>query len=547
MLCGKCADAMLENWPEQHRLVEPPRGRNRDGNYAVASHVRASASGNGNNAAASHVRASVFGDGNNAAASHARASASLETLDSAPRSMIRRQSSVENIEPGEDLERAEEVAGEDTSDSARPGLIRRRNSVDSFHSIQSDDDMRSIGEDTDGEEDGDNRDLGFDDDLWHDDAEDWGDEGWADDQGADDDDVTPRYNLGDVANELDDDDFDPTGLPFTDSTAECPEILWGDRSRKNGYSSISCRVMFNIHGRCHTHRNQKLVGSKGESGFLERIVSTCAGKSVPLLFCEAAMYTTIFWSGSNGNCLGSLPITLWAANSIALRDGFAGVTDQLLCRVRNPELQCHTDPRYLFHAFDVHQNLNLSGFDSRFLFKRGYEATPGGRRGISSQTGIGNDDGLFPGDTYDSRKNLSMVAGMIREKLPHFFYTQTCNQKDHYGVAQIHEWIESRCKDYMNDYSITFLQRHEKCQSLREAGAFAKVTTWMRAGEMLMDYIITSDEQPLGPIDMYWWRWEFQDVSTATQKYIGCMSDALLLFLICFVSFYFVSISHTVG
>ena len=146
---------------------------------------------------------------------------------------------------------------------------------------------------------------------------------------------------------------------------------------------------------------------------------------------RSTIFLSIFWYfDSHGpGYVGSLPVSLWSTSGVAKKMAFAGILDHLICRITNYELICSSNSMYIFWCFDILTNLACRGSDTRLFLKRGFEGLPGGKRGLSTSDGIGSDEGIFPGDTIDSRKTLLQLSAMMRHALPCFFFTHTCKSE----------------------------------------------------------------------------------------------------------------------
>ena len=68
----------------------------------------------------------------------------------------------------------------------------------------------------------------------------------------------------------------------------------------------------------------------------------------------------------------------------------------------------------------------------------------------------------------------------------------------------------------------------EWCESLRQSAAVQLLRTWIKVGDVFMDYICKSSEQPLGKIERWWWRWEYQD--TMVCKFVFVFQIIFLLY-----------------
>ena len=57
---------------------------------------------------------------------------------------------------------------------------------------------------------------------------------------------------------------------------------------------------------------------------------------------------------------------------------------------------------------------------------------------------IENCSSLFLDDDYIVSEKLNKLAASLREKESTYFFTTTANQKDHFGLKPIFEWIKEQ-------------------------------------------------------------------------------------------------------
>ena len=89
------------------------------------------------------------------------------------------------------------------------------------------------------------------------------------------------------------------------------------------------------------------------------------------------------------------------------------------------------DPRYLFYAFNCIANVNLRGQDTRIVLSHGF------MKEDRSQSLSPNRSSKYNTDAIDSRPVVNRLAAALEEELATYFFTQTCNQRDFFGVREI--------------------------------------------------------------------------------------------------------------
>jgi len=271
---------------------------------------------------------------------------------------------------------------------------------------------------------------------------------------------------------------------------------------------ISGHIVLNGVGNCLIRRNRPIRPRRYQSAFLEKIVCTSDGHAVPLVYPEGMMFTSLFWKDVfDGSLVGAIPSALLTDARQCSRNGFASVTDHMKARIKNPSLLTSTDPRYVFHAFDCFANINLRGEDSRLILSRGFveRQSSGGVRANRSE--------YFNTDSIDSRPVVNKLSAAVAEETPTYFYTQSCNQKEFYGVQELKRWIDSpELKEQLllahpHASADELLELHD---AITQASCVATVRNWMEVAEIHMQYISKSPEQPFGNVTKIWWRHEFQ-------------------------------------
>lgn len=274
-------------------------------------------------------------------------------------------------------------------------------------------------------------------------------------------------------------------------------------------SRMALHVLLNEHGSLLIRRNNRLKPRRLDQGFLERIVATSTGQSIPLLYPEGMLFPSIFWKqAADGSIIGALPSGLLDCDKVAAEHGFASVASHLRCRVKNSSLLCGTDPRYIFYTFDCINNASLRGHDNRIVLRRGFEHMLGS--GQYRQRSTASDALCLP-DVIDSRITVNQLAAMIRNEEPTYFYTHTCNQMHHFGIAPIRRYLVKVDEQIMQNTALSEYDAMEMMKAYHQAAAVQVTRTWMKVGRQYMEYICTSPEHPCGAVSKYWWKWEHND------------------------------------
>ena len=273
--------------------------------------------------------------------------------------------------------------------------------------------------------------------------------------------------------------------------------------------SISLHVLLNRQGHCLIRRNAKLRPKQQQKSFMQRFVARSKGKTIPLVYGEASLFPDIFYfSTTNGDILGALPSAFWTDKHTLSRNGIASMRSHSFIRVNDPSLLTSTDNRYHFLAMDILINLGLRGNDSHLLLHRGFAESQDKNEGVALRSQDGTEE-LYD-DNVENHSNVHKLSRLCEQDTPHFFYTQTCNQKTAIGLRIIRNWVIS------SEAMETVISKYNLCTEeaekiLRVSAAPYVQSTWNIFIDIWMNYITNSPEEPLGPIDWVWTRKEFQD------------------------------------
>ena len=315
--------------------------------------------------------------------------------------------------------------------------------------------------------------------------------------------VTNPIDCGNANDAMDGDDvgFSEQEFPVTTNHQE-PIKIQGDPKTISG-----CTILNNM-GSLLVRRNDKLKGTKNQQFFLNRIVSTTPGRTIPLLCPEGMLFPSIFWKSENsdGSVLGAIPSGLLAHDSALRKHGIASMQSHLTSRITNTSIPTSSSVPHLCHAFDKILNLGCRHEDVRVVSHRGV---------AGSQTGIkvkGSDKNFFDTDSVDSRSTVNRLAAAVANKQATYFFTHTANMLEHFGLAPIKEWIDSDDAANMHcDETTSPADKEEIKQAIKQEAAVTLLRVWMEVSQLHMDHTTHSEERPLGSVDHIWWRFEFQD------------------------------------
>ena len=209
---------------------------------------------------------------------------------------------------------------------------------------------------------------------------------------------------------------------------------------------------------------------------------------------------------SDGTIPGAMPTALWTDKQTLGKLGIASLREHARMRISNPALLTTTNPSYHFMLLDQLTNLGACGKHTRLVLQRGF-ADQQRKDGVSFRDK--SDSAEMYGETSENHANVHKLAALVLQRRPHFFFTQTCNQKTCQGLRIVRGWVTSS-EAILHIRKKYGLDHNEASRYLRESAASYVSRSWNEVADMWMLYIINSSDEPLGPIDYGWYRKEFQ-------------------------------------
>jgi hypothetical protein len=208
-----------------------------------------------------------------------------------------------------------------------------------------------------------------------------------------------------------------------------------------------------------------------------------------------------------GSIAGAIPCGLLTQSVKSL--GFQSVAQHVRSRTTSSSSATSTDPRYQCFSFDTLTNLCATHNDTRMIVNRGL--TIGND---DSAGGLGvrcKNDSAFSesADNKETVRNLS-AAQKYHEKT--HFATYTVNQKKHFGVSPIRNWLDS-CnwhQYYPDFYKLTPDEREEITKALHESAAIYYLRNWNEVTKLFINYIRKSPSSPFCKVGSIFARCEYQ-------------------------------------
>ena len=236
-----------------------------------------------------------------------------------------------------------------------------------------------------------------------------------------------------------------------------------------GKLTISGHVLLNQCGSLLTRKKHELKGSSKHHFFLQRIVATSEGSSIPLMYPEGILFPSIHWKMANDNCsiLGCIPAPL-LSESIESQ-GFASIRSHIKCRVTNVSSSTSTNTKYISHCYDMLNNIAANREDTRVILNRGLTVDENSKSGLGLR-GKGDSSLIGSVDNKQIVRNLCYSQKYVQWS---HFLTFTCNQRDHFGTSNIKNWVDGDewKSNYPNFYQLELDEQKEIQCAMIEASA----------------------------------------------------------------------------
>ena len=228
------------------------------------------------------------------------------------------------------------------------------------------------------------------------------------------------------------DHFNTEGIPVTATGTDQRDVEVENFDNPDG--KVPLCVLFNQLGHLLTRTGHKIRMNKKHKHLCQRLVATNTSQVVPLVYAEAQLFADIFWQSlPDGTIPGAMPVALWTDKETLHRLGIASLREHSKQRLTNPALLTSVDPRYHFMLLDQLTNLGANGKHTRLVLQRGF-ADHQGKDGVSFRRR--GDSAEIYGESCENHANVHKLTELVRDSQPHFFFTQTCNQRTCRGLRK---------------------------------------------------------------------------------------------------------------
>ena len=257
---------------------------------------------------------------------------------------------------------------------------------------------------------------------------------------------------------------------------------------------LNAHIILNQCGSVLCRHERLLEGNKMQKNFLQRIVARSSGKSIPLLYPEGMLFPGTFYQSMKYDCAicGALPSSLLSRDP-SLK-GFASLHEHASMRLTTESSNTGKSTPYVSYMYDTVTNFCAAKSDVRIVLNRGLSTNK--TNGLSV---CGTSNSLFieSNSTNQTVRNLCASAKYIEMDL---FLTFTCNQKEHFGLSFLRDWIDS--EEWTNNMSyyesLHMIAQEEVKEAFQAAACGLLARNWMKVRSLLINYLLNSFSSPFG-------------------------------------------------
>ena len=299
-------------------------------------------------------------------------------------------------------------------------------------------------------------------------------------------------------------------LPTTNASEQALDVEVQHNCEKSAKYFHSVHILFNQVGSLLARDNHPINGYLNQKNYLQTICSKDVGESIPLVYFEGMLFPSIFYKMviKDGTIVGAIPSCLYT-KAPQSQFGFASLKDHMVSRLTCPFSTTSTNPTFLPYAYDALTNLSINQSDQRLILNRGLSADPDSPSGLSLNR-ASDTSTLYT--ATDSRKMVKNLSASQKYHPMDLFLTFTCNQKKHFGVRRIKNWIDSMewTKSVPDWDSWTESDREKYRESMIQAASGHLLRNWLETRELLLEYLLKCKSSPFRFLKFLFARDEYQ-------------------------------------
>lgn len=320
------------------------------------------------------------------------------------------------------------------------------------------------------------------------------------------------YNPLDTTMVNDIEDVDPgakSNVPRLSSGRSEVSIL-KRKSYENDELFAPMHVLFNQAASLCTKFNKQITGTAVQQNFVQALVSTIRGFSLPVLYFHAMLFPRHFWSSAKHDhhaILGCAPISCYRSKTYP--DGFASLLQQTRMYTTHSSSSTATDDNFVGHLYDCQTNLALKNSDSRVMLNSGFKVSTTGPSGLEA----GDKNVSQMTECFESSQAMMNLAAANTEHPADLFLTFSANQMDHPGICHLNDWKESKkWTRNVEGYNTSFATFHRDDVDRSMEMAYSHILTrcWLETRKFWLQFIMNSTSTDLGAVTHAFFRDEYQ-------------------------------------
>jgi hypothetical protein len=251
-----------------------------------------------------------------------------------------------------------------------------------------------------------------------------------------------------------------------------------------------------------------------QKSFVQRLVSTISGSSIPILYYNALLFPKHFYCSATRDkiaTLGCAPISCYRGN-IAHPDGFASNLERGRNLITHASSSTATDSHFLGHLYDIQANIAAMNLDSRLISSNGFRVSRASKSGLE----VGDRNSSELTENVDSSTQVMNLAAAAERLGFDLFFTFTCNQSQHPGIRHLYKWKENEpswSKQIKGYDTMPWEFKEDIRKSMEMAYTHVLTRTWLEVRKIWLEFIIYSTSTKLGKTSHAFFRDEYQDSS----------------------------------
>jgi hypothetical protein len=240
---------------------------------------------------------------------------------------------------------------------------------------------------------------------------------------------------------------------------------------------------------------------------LQNVMALSPSTSVPVVYPEAVLFPTIFWASVDDSVIGALPSFLYSMHSTKKWKNIASLSDHLQVRLYDLDLLTAHRQDYFHFVFNTILNERLIGVSPYMVAKKGVE--------VLDETVVRKQEGSMVFEDFDCTNRVQELAAMHREMTWTMFHTLTANDEGTPGLEELTESIKNACN---GKYDPQIVRVDMIPRKISELGLHLRI--WERFVRRYVDWILHSEDEPVGPVKYVWMRYEWQTSGGSAKPHV---------------------------